>query len=150
MHATHDVLNQPEPLVGHDLFAGNQPLRDALAFNAPRLDTAPLAALGRLAGSAQMQEHARLANVHTPQLRTHDRFGHRIDDPYPYFTTVVAACYAQSGRDDEAKHAVARFEDRRPPWFDLPGLVETICGMCRLPDDRAHWVEGFRKAGLIP
>ena len=74
----------------------------------------------------------------------------RIDDPYPYFTTVVAACYAQSGRDDEAKHAVARFEDRRPPWFDLPGLVETICGMCRLPDDRAHWVEGFRKAGLIP
>jgi putative acyl-CoA dehydrogenase len=26
-----------------------------------------------------MQQHARLANTHTPQLHSHDRFGHRID-----------------------------------------------------------------------
>ncbi len=26
-----------------------------------------------------MVAHARLANVHTPELHTHDRFGHRVD-----------------------------------------------------------------------
>ncbi len=35
MTVTHEVTNQARPLVGHNLFAGNQALRDALAFNAP-------------------------------------------------------------------------------------------------------------------
>ncbi|AEG93089.1 isovaleryl-CoA dehydrogenase [Ramlibacter tataouinensis] len=77
--ATHEVFNQPEPLVDYDLFQGHAALRDALKFNAPALDTAPLAELGRRLGTAEMQLHARLANVHAPQLRTHDRFGRRID-----------------------------------------------------------------------
>ena len=79
MDVTHEVFNQPAPLVGYNLFEGNRPLRDALKFNAPQVDTAPLAALGRVLGSAGMQEHARLANVHTPQLHSHDRFGRRVD-----------------------------------------------------------------------
>lgn len=77
---THEVFNQPEPLADVNLFETNRALRDALRFNAPALDTAPLAALGQLAGSAAMQEHARLANIHTPELRTHDRFGRRTDE----------------------------------------------------------------------
>ncbi|MBI5278072.1 MAG: isovaleryl-CoA dehydrogenase [Burkholderiales bacterium] len=80
MSATHDVFNQPEPLVGYNLFANNRALGDALKLNAPQLDTAPLERLGALLGTAEMQQHARHANVHTPQLRTHDRFGHRIDE----------------------------------------------------------------------
>ena len=80
MQVTHDVLNQPDPLVGYNLFTGNHALRDALAFNAPTLDTSSLAAIGGRLGSADMQTHARLANVHTPQLKTHDRFGRRIDE----------------------------------------------------------------------
>jgi putative acyl-CoA dehydrogenase len=78
-NVTHEVLNQPRPLVDYDLFAGNRPLRDALKLNAPDLETAELARLGAKLGTADMQTHARLANVHTPQLRSHDRFGHRID-----------------------------------------------------------------------
>ena len=58
---THEVLNQPDPLAGVNLFDTNRALRDALRFNAPQLDTASLARLGALAGSAQMQVHARLA-----------------------------------------------------------------------------------------
>ncbi|MDO5625403.1 MAG: isovaleryl-CoA dehydrogenase [Pseudomonadota bacterium] len=80
MGVTHEVLNQPQPLVDTNLFTGNAALQDALQFNAPGLDTAPLHAIGQLAGSAGMQRHARLANVHAPELRTHDRFGHRIDE----------------------------------------------------------------------
>jgi putative acyl-CoA dehydrogenase len=77
--ATHEVVNQPAPLAGYNLFDGNHALRDALKFNAPQLDTAPLAALGERLGSREMQTHARLANAHPPQLHTHDRFGRRID-----------------------------------------------------------------------
>src|SRR5216684_7196496 len=36
--------------------------------------------LGRLAGSPQVQEQGRLANENPPKLRTHDRFGHRVDE----------------------------------------------------------------------
>ena len=79
MDATHEVLNQPAPLADYNLFEGNRGLRDALAVHAPQLDTGELSTLGGVLGSAQMQEHARLANVHPPQLHTHDRFGHRVD-----------------------------------------------------------------------
>ncbi|WP_395700046.1 isovaleryl-CoA dehydrogenase [Aquabacterium sp.] len=77
---THEVLNQSTPLVGANLFTGNRALQDALRFNAPALDTARLAVLGAEMGSAEMQQHARLANLHPPTLRTHDRFGRRADE----------------------------------------------------------------------
>ena len=79
MPATHEVFNQPEALVGYNLFEGNPGLRAALEFNAPQLDTAALSQLGAQLGTAEMQQHARLSNVHTPQLHTHDRFGRRTD-----------------------------------------------------------------------
>ncbi|WP_298926918.1 isovaleryl-CoA dehydrogenase [uncultured Ramlibacter sp.] len=79
MEATHEVFNQPAPLAGYNLFEGNAGLRDALKFNAPQLDTAALSAMGARLGSVDMQTHARLANVHTPQLHSHDRFGRRVD-----------------------------------------------------------------------
>ena len=79
MQTTHDVLNQATALVDYNLLTGNRPLLDALKFNAPNLDTAELSSLGQTLGTTEMQTHARLANVHTPQLHSHDRFGHRID-----------------------------------------------------------------------
>lgn len=79
MKQTHEVFNQPLPLVGGNLFTGNLALQDALRFNAPSLSTDSLQRLGERVGTAEMQAHARLANVHTPQLLTHDRFGHRVD-----------------------------------------------------------------------
>jgi putative acyl-CoA dehydrogenase len=90
---THDVFNQSTPLEDADLFSGNQALRDALRFNHPALDTAALAALGAEAGSAEMQRHARLANTLSPQLRSHDRFGHRRDEVefHPSYHALMAA-----------------------------------------------------------
>jgi putative acyl-CoA dehydrogenase len=76
---THAVTNQVEPLENYNVFTGNQALRDALKFNAPDLETAALTALGDKLGSAEFQTHARLANVYTPVLHAHDRFGRRID-----------------------------------------------------------------------
>ena len=82
MDITHEVFNQPDPLVNYNLFESNRSLRDALKFNAPGLgsyEMAELTQLGARLGTAEMQTHARLANVHTPELHTHDRFGRRID-----------------------------------------------------------------------
>jgi len=96
MAATHEVFNQPAPLVDVNLFDGNQPLQAALAFNAPTLNTAHLHALGKQVGSAHMQTHARLANVFTPQLKSHSRFGHRIDQVefHPSYHALMAAATA--------------------------------------------------------
>ena len=77
--ATHEVFNQTSPRSGANLFDDNKPLQEALAHHRPTLDTARLAALGAEAGSAEMQLHARLANLHKPRLHTHDRFGQRVD-----------------------------------------------------------------------
>jgi putative acyl-CoA dehydrogenase len=93
MNSTHEVVNQPEPLVDYNLFETNRPLRDALKFNAPQLHVAQLQELGVTLGSAEMQAHARLANTHTPQLHTHDRFGRRIDEVefHPSYHLLMAA-----------------------------------------------------------
>jgi putative acyl-CoA dehydrogenase len=81
-HDTHEVLNQVPPLV-RDV-ADDPALREALRRELPpgAADRAEhgLHELGVRAGSAETQELARLANEHPPVLRTHDRYGHRIDE----------------------------------------------------------------------
>jgi len=93
MQATHEVFNQPEPLVNYNLFTTNQALKAALKFNAPALDTSSLTQLGGKLGSAEMQTHARLANVHTPVLQSHDRLGRRVDQVefHPSYHALMAA-----------------------------------------------------------
>jgi putative acyl-CoA dehydrogenase len=90
--ATHAVFNQARQLDSYNLFTGNQALQSALKFNAPQLDTTPLRELGAELGTAAMQTHAQLANVHTPQLRTHDRYGNRVDQVefHPSYHALMA------------------------------------------------------------
>ena len=78
--STHEVTNQSTPFADVNLFLGNRALQDALRFHHPACDRARLKALGAQVGSAAMQNHARLANVHPPLLHSHDRHGHRIDE----------------------------------------------------------------------
>ena len=82
--STHTVTNQPPPLAGYDLFAADRALVDAVERHTPDelLDEvrAELSALGRAGGSAQLQEWGAQANEQPPRLRTHDRYGHRIDE----------------------------------------------------------------------
>jgi putative acyl-CoA dehydrogenase len=80
MSVTHEVTNQVPPLAGHDPIAGDRALAEACARHADDEALASLADLGRLAGSEQAQEWGRLANENPPTLRTHDRYGHRVDE----------------------------------------------------------------------
>ncbi len=76
---THEVFNQVPPLAGHDV-ADEAVLLDGLAREGAGWAEAEVRELGRLAGTERAQEWGRLANEHPPALRTHDRYGHRIDE----------------------------------------------------------------------
>jgi putative acyl-CoA dehydrogenase len=82
--STHTVTNQPPPLLGYDVYGADQALVAAVErhLDPELLDEArgELSALGRAAGSAQLHEWAIQANENPPTLRTHDRYGHRIDE----------------------------------------------------------------------
>ncbi|MFE1788251.1 acyl-CoA dehydrogenase family protein [Streptomyces sp. NPDC059525] len=84
---THTVSNQAPPLVGYEVYLGDRALTEGverhLAGAAPEVREEvrrELTDLGRAAGSAQAQQWARQANENPPVLRTHDRYGHRIDE----------------------------------------------------------------------
>jgi putative acyl-CoA dehydrogenase len=77
-YGTHKVLNQAKPATGFNAFTGDAALRAAIEREAPwAADRCK--ALGAIAGDEHVQELARLANRHLPELKTHDRFGNRID-----------------------------------------------------------------------
>src|SRR5712691_7248435 len=74
-----DVLNQPPPLAGYNLFHQNRPLAEALEREGAGWAIDQATAFGALLAGEPM-EWARLANENPPRLRTHDRFGNRIDE----------------------------------------------------------------------
>ncbi|WP_055624004.1 acyl-CoA dehydrogenase family protein [Streptomyces sp. JHA19] len=82
--STHSVTNQPPPLTGYDAYTADRALVEAVERHLPPelRDEADgeLSALGRACGSAQVQEWGVQANENPPRLRTHDRYGHRIDE----------------------------------------------------------------------
>jgi putative acyl-CoA dehydrogenase len=77
--ATHDVINQAPPLTPYDA-SDDTPLLEGLRREGAGWAEEELRRLGRQAGSAQAQEWADLANRHEPELRTHDRYGNRVDE----------------------------------------------------------------------
>jgi putative acyl-CoA dehydrogenase len=107
-YATHEVLNQPPPLADYDAFGSDPVLQKIVgtfdaAWSRERLHHA-----GRTVGSAQVQELARLANRHLAELRTHDRFGYRVDriDFHPAWHELMSLAIGQE------THSLAWTEER--------------------------------------
>lgn len=94
-YSTHQVLNQARPASGFNAFSGDAVLRAAIEREAPWA-ASRCAALGAVAGDESVQELARLANRHPPELKTHDRFGHRIDwvDFHPSWHALMSLAWA--------------------------------------------------------
>ncbi|MGD0558892.1 MAG: isovaleryl-CoA dehydrogenase [Streptosporangiaceae bacterium] len=92
MASTHVVLNQPPPLEDYDV-ADDLTLLAALRREGAAWAEDDVRALGRLAGSSAYIEHGRLANEDPPRLRSHDRYGHRIDEVefHPSWHELMAA-----------------------------------------------------------
>ncbi|MEV0909912.1 acyl-CoA dehydrogenase family protein [Streptomyces hokutonensis] len=78
-NATHDVTNQPPPLTPYDA-SEDTALLEGLRRESADWAEEDVRRLGRAAGSAEAQEWGELANRHEPELRTHDRYGNRIDE----------------------------------------------------------------------
>ncbi len=76
---THEVLNQPVALEDTDLFAADAALREAVIREGAAWAEDDLSRFGVRAGSAAYLELGRLANHHTPEFDTHDRYGRRVD-----------------------------------------------------------------------
>jgi putative acyl-CoA dehydrogenase len=77
---THTVFNQVPPLEGLDVFASNRPLVEAVEREGAGWVRERASALGRFVGGEPQQLWGRLANENKPVLRTHDRYGNRIDE----------------------------------------------------------------------
>ena len=79
---THEVFNQAPPLQGRNVFSDNTPLLEATEREGASWILERASELGELIGGAGGPQDlwGRLANENCPVLRTHDRYGHRIDE----------------------------------------------------------------------
>ncbi|MEV7175801.1 acyl-CoA dehydrogenase family protein [Kitasatospora sp. NPDC093679] len=111
---THEVTNQVPDPYGHDV-AADPALLAALHRAGAGWAEDELHELGRLAGSEEADTWGRLANENPPVLRTHDRYGHRVDEVefHPYWhrlmdTAVRYGLHAAPWADDRPGAHTAR------------------------------------------
>jgi putative acyl-CoA dehydrogenase len=79
MPSTHEVTNQVPPLEGQDI-STFPALLEGLHREGAGWAEDEVRALGAQANAAEAQLWGRLANENPPVLRTHDRYGNRIDE----------------------------------------------------------------------
>lgn len=93
----HQVTNQVPPLADHDAYAADPLLRAAVAAFDAGWASERLHEAGRTVGAAETQDMARLANRFTPELRSHDRYGNRIDqiEFHPAWHALMARAIGQ-------------------------------------------------------
>ena len=92
----HEVTNQVADLHGYNLLQSDPGLDNALTATA-HWHWAELTRFGAELGDAQFQHLAQLANRHRPELETHDRSGHRVDQVnfHPAWHTLLTALRRQ-------------------------------------------------------
>jgi putative acyl-CoA dehydrogenase len=73
------VLNQPPPLRGYNMYETNVPLVEAAKREGAEWAHDRLVAAGDDL-NGELDELGRLANENPPKLKTHDRYGNRIDE----------------------------------------------------------------------
>ena len=77
---SHEVTNQPPPILDYNQFESDAVLRAALNREGAGWAADRLSAFGRITGSEQVAELARAANRQPPELRLFDSAGRRLDE----------------------------------------------------------------------
>lgn len=72
-------LNQPPILENYNLFASDEALKNAVEANGGAWNNENAVKFGEVLGRAETLELGNLANKNIPVLKTHDRFGNRLD-----------------------------------------------------------------------
>jgi tetratricopeptide (TPR) repeat protein len=76
-------------------------------------------------------------------IETFKRWSH----PPAYMYAEAAAC-ALLGDEEAAARFAASFLERCPPHMDAREFARRHVAICRRQEDKDHWLEGYRKAGL--
>lgn len=105
---THEVINQSEPLEGHNAYTSNPALVEAVNRHEAGHAADELGELGAIAGSSEALGWGRQAEANPPVLRTHDRFGNRLDvvEYHPSYHRLMETAIANG------MHAVPWVEER--------------------------------------
>ncbi len=92
-HATHAVENQPPALFDYNAYLTDPPLREAVRREGGGWADGALLWFGAWAGSEQAIRSGFDANDHPPTLRTHDRWGRRVDEVrfHPAYDDLMSA-----------------------------------------------------------
>jgi putative acyl-CoA dehydrogenase len=77
---THEVSNQPPPLVDYNVFEADRVLGEAVRREGAEWAVDRMSKVGAIAGSADVLRMGVEANENPPKLRTHDRYGNRVDE----------------------------------------------------------------------
>jgi putative acyl-CoA dehydrogenase len=124
--STHEVFNQPGPLEGYNLYEQNRPLVEAVQREGAQWAAPRIRALGEELGGEEPLAWGVQANENPPVLRTHDRYGNRIDevDFHPAWHRMLALAiehglHSLPWREPEPGAHVAR-----AAMFMLHGEVE--------------------------
>jgi putative acyl-CoA dehydrogenase len=107
---THEVTNQAPPLADYNLFEANQVLKEAVDREGADWARDKISAVGEFGGSSHAIELGFQANQNPPKLKTHDRYGNRVDevDFHPAWHELLGAAVG--------------FELHSLPWTDAqPG-----------------------------
>src|SRR2546421_2504053 len=162
--STHDVVNQTPPLEAYDVYGADTVLCEAVAragILSPEQDD-DLHALGRLAGSAEAARWGFAANRQAPELRTFDRYGHRIDEVefHPSYhrlleaavTAGLAAAPWSSGGSHAARAAGFVVWSQVDAGVGCPASMTYACVpvLCERPDLAAAWLPAVTARAYDP
>jgi putative acyl-CoA dehydrogenase len=95
--ATHQVLNQPPPLEGHDAATLDRALMEGVAREGAQGRVDEITSVGRRVGDPTWIRAGEVVNRHGPELHTHDRYGHRIDvvEYHPAYHELMAVAVGE-------------------------------------------------------
>lgn len=161
---THEVTNQPPPLRDHNTFGTHAALREAVEREGAGWAVPDAYAVGELAGSAEAVEWGFQANEHPPVLRTHDRFGHRVDlvEYHPAYHRLMESAvgfglHAAPWGDDRPGSHVARAA-KLVAWSPveyghtcpISMTYSVVATLRHAPDLAALWEPGLRSLEYDP
>lgn len=127
---THNVTNQPPPLENINLFELDIVLNEAVQREGAAWAIDRMRCFGAQMGSAEILQHAELANRFPPQLKIFDRYGQRLDEVefHPSYHTLKHAglaagihsiAWTNEVRGGHVAHAALEYL-----------LVQTEAGVC--------------------
>lgn len=161
--ASHAVVNQPPPFEPRNLYTTDRVLRDCVRTHGGSWGEARLRAYGEQAGS-ELWQAGFDANANPPTLRSHDRYGHRIDQVvfHPAYHRLMTAAmdagihalsWAEPGTGSQVVRAGLMFLHNQAEAGTMCPTTMTHAAVPALrhqPDVAAEWEPRIRRYHYDP